>query len=93
MSDPLRAHLLLSEWKKIPKCTVPSSNRFNSGNCFGPHLHVQPMDSSDPATANGLPCAFEKDEVFRVGRWQEVVNDIPTHTDRICFYVSKESEK
>ena len=55
----------------------------HSGNSFGPHLHFQLMNSSDIATANGLPCAFEKYEVFRAGRWKEVVNGIPTATDRI----------
>ena len=57
----------------------------HSGNSFGPHLHFQLMDSSDIATANGLPCAFERYEVFQDGEWQEVVNGIPTDKDRIRF--------
>jgi hypothetical protein len=57
----------------------------HSGNSFGPHLHFQLMDSSDIATAKGLPCAFEKYEVFQDGAWQEVINDIPTDKDRIRF--------
>ena len=57
----------------------------HSGNSFGPHLHFQIMDSSDIATANGLPCAFERYEVFQDGEWQEVVNGIPTDKDRIRF--------
>ena len=59
----------------------------HSGNSFAPHLHFQLMDSSDIATANGLPCAFEQYEVFQDGEWQEVVNGIPTDKDRIRFYV------
>jgi hypothetical protein len=57
----------------------------HSGNSFGPHLHFQLMDSSDITTAKGLPCAFEKYEVFQNGEWQEVINDIPTDKDRIRF--------
>lgn len=50
----------------------------HSGNSFGPHLHFQLMDSSDITNAKGLPCAFEKYEIFQDGEWQEVVNGIPT---------------
>jgi len=57
----------------------------HSGNSFGPHLHFQLMDSSDIATANGLPCAFEQYEVFQDGEWQKVVNGIPSDKDRIRF--------
>ena len=60
----------------------------HSGNSFAPHLHFQFMDSSDIATANGLPCAFEQYEVFQNGEWQIVVNGIPTNKDRIRFYKS-----
>lgn len=57
----------------------------HSGNSFAPHLHFQLMDSSDISIANGLPCAFEKYEVFQDGEWQEVVNGLPTDKDRIRF--------
>jgi murein DD-endopeptidase MepM/ murein hydrolase activator NlpD len=57
----------------------------HSGNSFGPHLHFQLMDSSDITTAKGLPCAFEKYEVFQDGEWQKVINAIPTNKDRIRF--------
>ncbi len=57
----------------------------HSGNSFAPHLHFQLMDSSDMATANGLPCAFKQYEVFRAGEWQRVVNGIPSNKDRIRF--------
>ncbi len=57
----------------------------HSGNSFAPHLHFQLMDSSDIATANGLPCAFEKYEVFQAGKWHEILNGIPTDKDRIRF--------
>ncbi len=57
----------------------------HSGNSFAPHLHFQLMDSSDIATANGLPCAFKQYEVFQDGGWQQVVNGIPTDKDRIRF--------
>ena len=57
----------------------------HSGNSFAPHLHFQLMDSSDILTANGLPCAFEKYEVFQDGGWKKVVNGIPTDKDRIRY--------
>lgn len=57
----------------------------HSGNSFAPHLHFQLMNSSDIATANGLPCAFEKYELFKSGKWETVVNGIPKNTDRIRF--------
>lgn len=57
----------------------------HSGNSFGPHLHFQLMDSSDILTANGLPCAFERYEVFQNAAWTDVFNGIPTDKDRIRF--------
>ncbi len=57
----------------------------HSGNSFGPHLHFQLMDSSNIATANGLPCAFEYYEILQNGEWKEVVNGLPTNKDRIRF--------
>lgn len=57
----------------------------HSGNSFAPHLHFQLMDSSDIATANGLPCAFEEYELFKNGIWEKVTNGIPTNKDRIRF--------
>jgi hypothetical protein len=57
----------------------------HSGNSFAPHLHFQLMDNSDIAAANGLPCAFERYEVFQHGKWQQVFNGIPTDKDRIRF--------
>lgn len=57
----------------------------HSGNSFTPHLHFQLMDSSDISTANGLPCAFNQYEVFQDGKWEKVVNGIPTNKDRIRF--------
>jgi hypothetical protein len=43
------------------------------------------MDSSDIETARGLPCAFEKYEMYRDGEWVEVRNGIPTDKDRIRY--------
>lgn len=57
----------------------------HSGNSFAPHLHFQLMDSCDITTANGLPCAFEQYEIFQDGKWETVVNGIPTNKDRIRF--------
>lgn len=57
----------------------------HSGNSFAPHLHFQLMDSSDITVANGLPCAFERYEVFRGGTWQTVERGVPTNRERIRF--------
>lgn len=57
----------------------------HSGNSLAPHLHFQLMDSCDIATAKGLPCAFEKYELFQNGEWILIENGIPTNADRIRF--------
>lgn len=57
----------------------------HSGNSLGPHLHFQLMDSSDIATAKGLPCAFTSYEVYQNGVWQKKYNAIPANKDRIRF--------
>ncbi len=57
----------------------------HSGNSFAPHLHFQLMYSSDIATANGIPCAFETYEECINGEWKSVSNGIPTDKDRIRF--------
>lgn len=57
----------------------------HSGNSLAPHLHFQLMDSSDLLTAKGLPCGFERYEVYSDGEWKTVLHGIPTHKDRIRF--------
>lgn len=57
----------------------------HSGNSFGPHLHFQLMDNSDITIANGLPCAFEKYEVYQNGEWRKVKNGVPENQDRIRY--------
>ncbi|MBM7841184.1 murein DD-endopeptidase MepM/ murein hydrolase activator NlpD [Alkalihalobacillus xiaoxiensis] len=57
----------------------------HSGNSFAPHLHFQLMDSRDLATANGLSFAFERYEIFKDGKWEEVYHRVPTNKDRIRF--------
>lgn len=57
----------------------------HSGNSYAPHLHFQVMDSCDISTANGLPCAFEKYEIYQDGEWKIIENGIPTNKDRIRF--------
>lgn len=57
----------------------------HSGNSMAPHLHFQLMDSPDIRSANGLPAAFEKYELFQDGKWQPVTRAIPRGRDRIRF--------
>ena len=55
----------------------------HSGNSTMPHLHLQLMDSDDPMTARGIPCAFRGYEVRRDGGWAPVRDGIPGKADRI----------
>jgi murein DD-endopeptidase MepM/ murein hydrolase activator NlpD len=55
----------------------------HTGNSTNPHLHFQLMDSMDPMSALGIPCAFRQYEVLRDGRWDTVANGIPRRADRI----------
>ncbi|MFT8704772.1 M23 family metallopeptidase [Bifidobacterium aquikefiricola] len=55
----------------------------HSGNSFAPHLHFQLMNSMGIATAQGIPCSFERYETFRNDTWVEITNGIPTSTERI----------
>lgn len=65
----------------------------HSGNSFAPHLHFQLMDSSNISTANGLPCVFEKYELFQNNNWETVENGIPKNRDRIRFQISHSETK
>lgn len=60
----------------------------HSGNSYMPHLHFQLMDSIDIAKAKGLPFLFDRYEVFREGRWQEVRHQVPKSSDRIRSFFS-----
>lgn len=51
------------------------------------------MDSSDISTANGLPCVFEKYELFQNNNWETVENGIPKNRDRIRFQISHSETK
>ena len=57
----------------------------HSGNSTGPHLHFQLMDSVDMLTAKGIPCAFERYEVWREGEWRTINQGVPSDRDRIRF--------
>lgn len=57
----------------------------HSGNSTSPHLHFQVMDSSDIANAKGIPCRFEKYEIYQNNTWQTVYDQMPDADDRIRF--------
>lgn len=57
----------------------------HSGNSLAPHLHFQLMDHRDITIANGIPCAFERCQVFENGNWKTVTDYLPTARDRIRF--------
>ena len=55
----------------------------HTGNSTAPHLHFQLMDSADPLTAKGVPCAFAEYLVQRGGQWERVQRAIPGRLERI----------
>jgi len=57
----------------------------HSGNSTAPHLHFQLMDSSNLLSAKGIPCAFERYELFQEGEWITVYKGVPSDKDRIRF--------
>ncbi len=57
----------------------------HSGNSTAPHLHFQLMDSSDILSAKGIPCAFERYDLFQDDEWKTVYKEIPSDKDRIRF--------
>ncbi len=57
----------------------------HSGNSTAPHLHFQLMDSSDWLIAKGIPCAFEKYDLYQNGKWECVSRGVPSDKDRIRF--------
>lgn len=57
----------------------------HSGNSTAPHLHFQLMDSSDILSAKGIPCAFERYDLFQDDEWKTVYKGVPSDKDRIRF--------
>jgi murein DD-endopeptidase MepM/ murein hydrolase activator NlpD len=55
----------------------------HSGNSTAPHLHFQLMDRSDLLSAEGIPCAFERYDLFQDGEWKTVNERVPSDKDRI----------
>ena len=55
----------------------------HSGNSMMPHLHLQFMDSADFRSAKGIPFIIKEYEVLKNGRWEKVINSIPTNKDII----------
>lgn len=58
----------------------------HSGNSTAPHLHFQLMDRSDLLTAKGIPCVFERYDVYQSGEWKTVFDEVPSDKDRIRFF-------
>lgn len=76
--------ITVAEGQKVRKGT-PVGRVGHSGNSTAPHLHFQMMDRADLLTAKGVPCVFERYEVFTEGRWVSVRRSVPSNKDRIRF--------
>ena len=70
--------------EKVKKKQV-IANVGHSGNSTAPHLHFHIMDNVDLLKAKGIPCIFEKYELFHEGRWQTVENSLPSNKDIIRY--------
>lgn len=57
----------------------------HSGNSTSPHLHFQLMDHLDVKNSFGIPCCFEKYEVYRNGVWEKTFEEIPSSKEIIRF--------
>jgi hypothetical protein len=57
----------------------------HSGNSTAPHLHFHIMDNADLLKAKGIPCLFEKYEVFKNDRWEIIEKSVPSEKDLIRF--------
>jgi len=57
----------------------------HSGNSTTPHLHFQLMDNCNILEAKGIPCVFEKYELYCDNSWKYIYNGIPTNEDRFRF--------
>lgn len=76
--------IIVAEGQKVRKGTL-LARVGHSGNSTAPHLHFQMMDSADVLTAKGVPCVFERYEVFREDEWKPVYLGVPSNKDRIRF--------
>jgi murein DD-endopeptidase MepM/ murein hydrolase activator NlpD len=77
-----RDSVCVTEGQEV-KAGEPLGRVGHSGNSTAPHLHFQLMDGADWLTAKGVPCAFRRYERFRDGKWEEVLNGVPSVKDRI----------
>jgi murein DD-endopeptidase MepM/ murein hydrolase activator NlpD len=81
----LLAHLVKGSIAVRPGQTVernqPLGRLGHSGNSTMPHLHMQFMNNSNFAIAQGTPFVFREYEVAENGRWRMVNNSIPTTKD------------
>jgi murein DD-endopeptidase MepM/ murein hydrolase activator NlpD len=76
--------IIVSSGQRIKK-GQPIGKVGHSGNSTAPHLHFQLMDSENMNIAKGIPCAFERYDLYQQGEWKPVYNGVPSSKDRIRF--------
>jgi len=82
-----KGSITVTSGQSVKKGTM-LGNVGHSGNSTAPHLHFQLMDRSDLLRAKGIPCAFERYDVFQSGEWKPVYERVPSDKDRIRFNAS-----
>jgi len=70
--------------EKVKKSQI-LANVGHSGNSTAPHLHFHIMDNVDLLHAKGVPCVFEKYELFQEDQWKPVEKGVPSDKDIIRF--------
>jgi murein DD-endopeptidase MepM/ murein hydrolase activator NlpD len=79
-----RGPVLVSEGQVVRKADLLGRDG-HSGNQTALHQHYHLMGRTALRTVRGIPCGFERYEVWEDGAWRAVRNEIPTNRRWIRF--------